>query len=102
MSDLVHPAVKGSRPDELYGLREGIPLLSVLRHDAASSRPKWLPLIFVMAASAAVAYADHLVVSLSLVYLYTLPLTVADFLAQENRLRPDRGVYRIPLSLPLF
>lgn len=76
MSDLVHPAVKGSRPDELYGLREGIPLLSVRRLDAASSRPAWLPLVFVMAAIAAVAYADHLVVSLSLVYLYTLPLTI--------------------------
>lgn len=84
MSDLVHHAVRESRPDELCGLREGIPLLSVLRHDAVSSRPTRLPLVFVMAAIAAVAYADHLVVSLSLVYLYTLPLTVgAIFLRKE-------------------
>jgi len=38
----------------------------------------------VLAAIAVVAYADHLVVSLSLVYLYTLPLTVgAIFLRKE-------------------
>ncbi len=84
MSDLVNPALRESRRPELLALRERTPLLSVLRHDAASSRPKWLPLIFVMAAIAAVAYADHLVVSLSLVYLYTLPLTVgAIFLRKE-------------------
>ncbi len=84
MSDLVNPALRESRRPELLALRERTPLLSVLRHDAASSRPKWLPLIFVMAAIAAVAYADHLVVSLSLVYLYTLPLTVgAVFLRKE-------------------
>ena len=68
----------------MYGLRGGIPLLSVLWPDAASNRPTWLPLVFVMAAIAAVAYADHRVVSLSLVYLYTLPLTVgAIFLRKE-------------------
>ncbi len=84
MSDLVNPALRESRRPELLALRERTPLLSALRHDAASSRPKWLPLIFVMAAIAAVAYADHLVVSLSLVYLYTLPLTVgAIFLRKE-------------------
>jgi serine phosphatase RsbU (regulator of sigma subunit) len=76
MSDLVHPAVRASSPEELRGLRERIPLLFLLRKDVASSEPTWLPLVLVLAAIAAVAYADHLVVSLSLVYLYTLPLTV--------------------------
>jgi len=76
MSDLIHPAVRASRPEELRGLRERIPLLSLLRKDVASNGPTWLPLVLVLAAIAGVAYADHLVVSLSLVYLYTLPLIV--------------------------
>jgi serine phosphatase RsbU (regulator of sigma subunit) len=76
MSDLVHPALRGSRPEELRGLRERIPLLPLLRKTAASNGPTWLPLLLVLAAIAGVAYADHLIVSLSLVYLYTLPLTV--------------------------
>jgi serine phosphatase RsbU (regulator of sigma subunit) len=84
MSDLVHPAVKGSRPGEVRGLRESIPLPSLLWKDVASNGPTWLPLILVLAAIAGVAYLDHLVVSLSLVYLYTLPLTVgAIFLRKE-------------------
>lgn len=84
MSDLVHPAVSGSTPAPLRGLRERIPLLSLLRKDMASNRPTWLPLLLVLAAIAAVAYADHLIVSLSLVYLYTLPLTIgAIFLRKE-------------------
>ena len=84
MSDLVQPVVRQSKPAELHGLREGIPLLSLLRRDVASVRPVWLPFVLVLAAIAGVAYVDHLVVSLSLVYLYTLPLTVgAIFLRKE-------------------
>jgi serine phosphatase RsbU (regulator of sigma subunit) len=74
MSELVHPVLRESRRPEL----------SLLRKDVASNRPAWLPFVLVLAAIAAVAYADHLVVSLSLVYLYTLPLTVgAIFLRKE-------------------
>jgi sigma-B regulation protein RsbU (phosphoserine phosphatase) len=59
-------------------------LLSILRRDVASVSPVWLPFVLVLAAIAGVAYVDHLVVSLSLVYLYTLPLTVgAIFLRKE-------------------
>jgi len=84
MSDLVHPALRESRRPELRALRERTPLLSLLRKDVASKRPAWLPFVLVLAAIAAVAYADHLVASLSLVYLYTLPLTVgAIFLRKE-------------------
>jgi serine phosphatase RsbU (regulator of sigma subunit) len=84
MSDLVHPAVSGSTHRELRGLRERIPLLPLLRKDVASNGPTWLPLVLVLPAIAAVAYADHLIVSLSLVYLYTLPLTIgAIFLRRE-------------------
>jgi serine phosphatase RsbU (regulator of sigma subunit) len=84
MSVLLHPVVRESRPGELRALREGVPLLSLLRKDVASNGATWLPLVLVLAAIAAVAYADHLVVSLSLVYLYILPLTVgAIFLRKE-------------------
>jgi serine phosphatase RsbU (regulator of sigma subunit) len=84
MSDLVQRVVRQSKPAELRSLRQGIPLLSLLRRDVASVRPIWLPFILVLGAIAGVAYVDHLVVSLSLVYLYTLPLTVgAIFLRKE-------------------
>ena len=84
MSDLVQHVVRQSKPAELRSLREGIPLLSLLRRDVASVGPAWLPFVLVLAAIAGVAYVDHLVVSLSLVYLYTLPLTVgAIFLRKE-------------------
>ena len=84
MSDLVHPVVREPRRVELRTLRERIPSLSLLRRIFASSKPSRLPLALVLVAIAGVAYADHLVVSLSLVYLYTLPLTVgAIFLRKE-------------------
>jgi serine phosphatase RsbU (regulator of sigma subunit) len=84
MSDLAHPALRESQRMKLADLRERIPLLSLLRNYVASNRPAWLPLALVVAAIAGVAYADHRVVSLSLVYLYTLPLTVgAIFLRKE-------------------
>src|SRR5260370_35016235 len=76
MNDLVHSAVRVSRPAELRGLRERVPLLSLLRRDVALNGPGRLPLVLVWGAISAVAYADHLVVSLSLVYLYILPLAV--------------------------
>src|SRR5229473_309507 len=76
MNDLVHPAVRASRPAELCGLRERVPLLSLLRRDVALNGPAWLPLALVLGAVSAVAYADHVVVSISLVYLYILPRAV--------------------------
>lgn len=84
MSDLAHSVVRESQRSELRGVREKVSLLSRLRKDAASRGPTSLPLALTLAAIGIVAYADHLVVSLSLVYLYTLPLTVgAIFLRKE-------------------
>src|SRR5271163_2338705 len=78
------PPVRESARTSSRHPRELVPLLSLLQQDVAPSRPTWLPLVLVLAAIAVVAYADHLVVSLSLVYLYTLPLTVgAIFLRKE-------------------
>src|SRR6266404_7047331 len=86
MNDLAHLAVRESTstPAELRGLRKRVPLLSLLRKDVASNGPAWLPIVLVLGAISAVAYADHLVVSISLVYLYILPLSVAAiFLRKE-------------------
>src|SRR5713101_5396776 len=76
MNDLAHPTVRESRPAELSGLRERVLLASLLRKDVALNGPAWLPLAVVLGAISAVAYADHLVVSISLIYLYILPLAV--------------------------
>ena len=69
---------------KLRDFRERVLLLSFLRKDVALNGPAWLPLVLVLGAIVAVAYADHLVVSISLVYLYILPLGVgAIFLRRE-------------------
>src|ERR1700674_3964901 len=65
------------RPAKLRDFREKIVLLSLLRMDVASNGPAWLPFVLILGAIGAVAYADHLVVSISLIYLYILPVGVA-------------------------
>ena len=60
----------------LSALRARVPLRYFLRKDVASNGAAWLPLVLVLGAIAAVAYADHFVSSISLVYLYILPLSV--------------------------
>src|SRR5712664_1968459 len=84
MNDVAHPAVRESEPVELRGFRERIPLLSLLRKDVASNGPAWLPLVLVLGAIGAVMYADRRVDSISLTYLYILPLGLgAIFLSRE-------------------
>jgi serine phosphatase RsbU (regulator of sigma subunit) len=84
MSDLVHPGVRESSHAELRGVGQRISKLSLLRNGVVFDGAAWLPLVFVVAAIAAVAYADHLVVVPSLLYLYILPLTLgAVFLRKE-------------------
>lgn len=63
-------------PAKLGVLREKILSLPVFRKNVASSGPTWLPLVLVSGAIAAVAYADHRIVSMSIAYLYILPLGV--------------------------
>jgi len=74
MIELVHPPGRESTLTEMRGLRERVPLQSLLRKDVASNGPSWLPLGLVLGAIGAVGYADHHVVSVSLVYLYILPV----------------------------
>jgi len=71
-------------PANLPDKRKTPGLSPVLRKDVASNGPAWLPLVLVLSSFAAVAYADHLVVAISLVYLYLLPLALgAIFLRKE-------------------
>src|SRR5437879_4323919 len=63
-------------PAKLRDFHESALLRSLLRKDVALNGPAWLPLALVLGALSAVAYADHLVASISLVYLYILPLAV--------------------------
>ena len=75
MSDLTHPGVPESRGSSLRGLQR-FPLQSLLRSDVAANGPTWIPLVLVLGAIVAVAYADHLVVPISLIYLCILPIVV--------------------------
>ena len=71
-------------PANLSDKRKAPGLSPVLRKDVASNGPAWPPLVLVLSSFAAVAYADHLVVAISLVYLYLLPLALgAIFLRKE-------------------
>src|SRR5260370_16250766 len=74
MNHLAHPVVIESKPAEWRGLREDASLSPLLRKDVASNGPTWLPLLLVLGAIATVGYADHRVASISLIYLYILPL----------------------------
>ena len=84
MSDLVHHAYLKWMPPKWRGNGERNPLSRLLRKEVASHGPLWLPPVLVLGSIAAVAYADRLVASISLVYLYILPLGVgAIFLRRE-------------------
>ncbi len=71
-------------PAKVHDLRDRVPLLAPLRKDVASIGPRWLPLVLVLGAIVGVACADHLVVSISLVYLYIFPLGVSAILLRRE------------------
>ena len=50
---------------------------SLLRREVAIGGPQWLPVVLVFGSIGAVAYADFLVKSISLGYLYILPLGIS-------------------------
>ena len=52
-------------------------LRSLLRREVAAGGPHWLPAIFIFGSIAAVAYSDSMVSSVSLGYLYILPLGIS-------------------------
>jgi serine phosphatase RsbU (regulator of sigma subunit) len=76
MNDLSHPDAWESRPSQPSGLPARVPFASLVRDNVAASGPTWIPLVLVLGAIVAVAYADHLVIPLSLIYLCILPIVV--------------------------
>jgi serine phosphatase RsbU (regulator of sigma subunit) len=84
MSDVVHSVVRefmlGRSRDQVDTVR----MPPLLRKGLASSGWRWLPLVLVLGAIAAVAYADHLVVSISLAYLYILPLGISAIILRNE------------------
>jgi hypothetical protein len=75
-----------------------VPLPRLLREEVASNGGSWLPVVLVLRAIAAVAYADHIVVSISLVYLYILPLAVS-VLRQSNDEAENGNLQIFPVLL---
>jgi serine phosphatase RsbU (regulator of sigma subunit) len=65
-------AIMGTQP----GTLKSLPSRSLLRQVAAGSA-QWLPAVLVFGSIAAVAYADFIVTSISLGYLYFLPLGIS-------------------------
>src|SRR5229473_583186 len=65
--------ITGTPPETLALL----PSRSLLRGEAAAGDPQWLPAVLVFGSIAAVAYADFIVTSISLGYLYILPLGIS-------------------------
>jgi len=76
VSYLARPGVRELTLRRSRPLLERTLLSHLLRRELASSGPGWLPLVFVVGAIAAVAYADDLVGSVSLGYVYVLPVAV--------------------------
>src|ERR1700730_11984355 len=59
------------------GIRPLFSSRSLLRREVAADGPQWLPAVLVFGSIAAVAYADFIVTSISLGYLYILPLGIS-------------------------
>jgi serine phosphatase RsbU (regulator of sigma subunit) len=84
MSDFVHSAFReftlGRPRDQVDTIR----MPPLLRKGLAASGWRWLPLVLVFGAIVAVAYADHLVVAISLAYLYILPLGISAIILRKE------------------
>jgi len=76
MSGLAQNPLQDPLPAGLRESGQRIRFLALLRKQVASNGEAWLPFVMVVGAIAAVAYADHRVTSISLVYLYMLPFAV--------------------------
>ena len=65
--------MEGAPPETLVPL----PSLSLLRGERVVGGRQWLPMVLVFGSIGAVAYADFIVTSISLGYLYILPLGIS-------------------------
>jgi serine phosphatase RsbU (regulator of sigma subunit) len=66
------------------GLPERVLWSPLLRNGVVGSESTWIPIVLVLGAIVAVAYADHLVVVPSLIYLYILPLTLSAIFVRKE------------------
>ena len=90
MSYLGQNTLQGSPTADLNEREWRLGAPDLVRKDVASNGEAWLPLLMVFGAIGAVAYADHRVTSVSLAYLYILPLAVgAIFMRREISYSPD-------------
>jgi serine phosphatase RsbU (regulator of sigma subunit) len=80
----VSAAILDSIPAKLRDPRAAKIIQPLLRPDVGSAGPRWLPLVLVLGSIAAVAYADYLAVSISLGYLYILPLGLGAMLLRSE------------------
>lgn len=71
-------------PATLPNRYDNAPFLPSLRTHVASIGPRWLPVVLVLGAIAAVAYADHQALFISLAYLYIFPLGVGAILLRKE------------------
>src|SRR6202166_2850007 len=66
------------------GILTSLSSRSLLRREVAAGGPQWLPAILIFGSIAAVAYADFIVSSVSLGYLYILPLGISAMLLRSQ------------------
>jgi len=59
------------------GILTSLSSRSLLRREVAAGGPQWLPAVLIFGSIAAVAYSDFIVSSVSLGYLYILPLGIS-------------------------
>jgi hypothetical protein len=76
MTTAAKHATIGVRAEVPSGTLASLSSLSFLRREVAASGPQWLPAVLIFGSIAAVAYADFIVFSVSLGYLYILPLGI--------------------------
>ena len=72
--------MEGIQPGTLTSLSSR----SLLRREVAGGGPQWLPAVLIFGSIAAVAYADFVVSSVSLGYLYILPLGISAMLLRSQ------------------
>jgi len=72
-TELTLGVMPGIRP----GMVASLSARSLLRREVAAGGPPWLPAVLIFGSIAAVAYADFIVSSVSLGYLYILPLGIS-------------------------
>lgn len=83
-------------PSTLANRHNKVPFLPSLRTHVASIGPRWLPVVLVLGAIAAVAYVHHHVHSIPIAYLYIFPLGAGAILLRK------KAIYALAVSCVLL